>query len=73
VILTDGGCVYARAQGEEVEYDVDDADGKPKAVKVTGPDGVAVKGAPRRRQRNRLTQQKAKTDATEPEIAEKAD
>jgi len=73
VIPTDGGCVYARAQGEEVEYDVDDTDFAPKAVNVTGPDGVAVKGAPRRRQRDRLTKQKAKTDTTEPTIAEKTD
>ena len=42
MIPTDGGCVYARAQGEEVEYDVDDTDFAPKAVNVTGPDGVAV-------------------------------
>ena len=73
MIPTDGGCVYARAQGEEVEYDVDDTDFAPKAVNVTGPDGVAVKGAPRRRQRNRELKRAAKTDATEPEIAEKAD
>lgn len=73
MIPTDGGCVYARAQGEEVEYDVDDTDFAPKAVNVTGPDGVAVKGAPRRRHRNRLTKQKAKTNTTEPTIAEKTD
>ena len=42
MIPTDGGCVYARAQGEEVEYDVDDTDFAPKAVNVTGPDGVAA-------------------------------
>ena len=73
MIPTDGECVYARAQGEEVEYDVDNSDEKPKAVNVTGPDGVGVKGAPRRRQRNRELKRAAKTDATEPANEEKAD
>ena len=73
MIPTDGECVYARAQGEEVEYDVDNSDEKPKAVNVTGLDGKAVKGAPRRRHRNRLLKGEAKTGAAEPAIEEKAD
>ncbi|CAE8638028.1 unnamed protein product, partial [Polarella glacialis] len=37
------------AQGEEVEFDLEDDDrkGGKKAVNVSGPGGVAVKGAPR--------------------------
>lgn len=35
--------------GEEVEYDLDERDGKRVAVNVTGPGGANVKGAPPRR------------------------
>ena len=42
-----------RAEGGEVEYKIDTSDVKPKAVGVTGPGGAKVKGAPRRRHRNR--------------------
>ncbi len=34
------------AEGEAVEFDVSDNNGKPSAVNVTGPNGDYVKGAP---------------------------
>lgn len=36
------------AEGESVEYNVEEQDGRKKAVDVTGPNGAFVEGAPRR-------------------------
>ena len=60
-------------EGEEVEYEIRTDDGRSRAVNVTGLDGKAVKGAPRRRHRNRLLKGEAKTGSAEPAIEEKAD
>ena len=56
-------------EDEEVEYEVSNADGRPVAVNVTGPNGAAVKGAPKRRQRNRLLKGEAKTGTAEPALS----
>ena len=37
------------AVGEEVEYDLEEKEGRRVAVNVTGPGGASVKGAPPRR------------------------
>jgi cold shock CspA family protein len=42
-------------EGEDVEYNVVDEDGKKKATDVTGPTGEFVTGAPRRKFRTKKT------------------
>ena len=59
-------CLYhARAQDEAVEYEVDASDNKPKAVNVTGPAGVNVLGAVRRRRRGKTAAKADDEDAPE--------